>query len=79
MQRHVIKNEGAHNTTGPQPVITITAAEQRRHARRRMEQTDAFKEQYRKRGGHESCAGGMKRRLGLGRLRVRGSPGVTLS
>jgi hypothetical protein len=79
MQRHVIKNQGEHTTDGPRPVITIDSKLQRLHARRRLERTEAFKQQYRKRSGHESSFGGMKRRCGLGRLRTRGSPGVTLS
>jgi hypothetical protein len=79
MQRHVIKNQGEHNTKGPRPVITIDLKQQRRHARRRVERTEPFKQQYRKRSGHESSFAGMKRRCGLGRLRTRGSPGVTLS
>ena len=79
MRRHVIKNQGPHNTNGPRPVLTVDPKQQRRHDRRRRERTEAFRQQYRKRAGHESSFSGMKRRCGLGRLRTRGSPGVTLS
>ena len=79
MTRHVIKNQDEHNTDGPRPVITVEPAQRRRHERRRLERTAAFKEQYRRRSGHESCFSGMKRRCRLGRLRVRGMPSVALS
>jgi hypothetical protein len=78
MTRHVVKHQGEHNTDGPRPVITLDPKLQRRHERRRLERTQAFADQYRKRSGHESSFAGMKRRCSLGRLRTRGSPGVTL-
>ena len=50
---------------------------QRRHQERRREQdTDAFDERYAKRSGLESTNSGLKRKHGLGDLRVRGSPAV---
>ena len=45
-------------------------------ARRREEETDAFRERYRKRSGIEATNSILKRVTGLGRLSVRGSPGV---
>ncbi len=53
-----------------------TAATFRGGQRRLDEQTEAFKESYRKRAGVEGTISGMKRRVGLGRLRVRGRPAV---
>jgi hypothetical protein len=48
-------------------------AKQRRTAGRRREQaTEVFRLRYRRRSGIESTNSGLKRRLGLGRLRVRG-------
>jgi hypothetical protein len=47
--------------------------------RRRHEQTDEFKESYRWRSGIESTNAALKRRLGLGRLRVRGMKSVKQS
>lgn len=46
--------------------------------RRRQEQTEAFRENYRWRSGIESTNSGLKRRLGLKRLRVRGIRAVKL-
>jgi len=52
-------------------------AKQRRLASRRCEEaTDVFRERYKIRGGIESTNSGLKRRTGMGRLRVRGSPRV---
>lgn len=53
-----------------------TAKQRRLAARRREEQTDDFRERYRRRGGIEGTNSGVKRRTGLGRLRVRGQPRV---
>lgn len=53
-----------------------TAKERRLAGRRREESTDVFRERYRIRGGIEGTNSGLKRRTGLGRLRVRGQPGV---
>ena len=44
--------------------------------RRREELTEAFRERYRLRAGIESTNSALKRKLGLGRLRVRGRPRV---
>lgn len=44
--------------------------------RRRDETTEAFKEKYRMRSGIEATNSGLKRKTGLGRLRVRGRPAV---
>jgi len=52
-------------------------AKQRRLAGRRREQaTEVFRERYKTRGGIEGTNSGLKRRTGLGRLRVRGRPAV---
>jgi hypothetical protein len=53
-----------------------TAKERRLAGRRREESTDVFRERYRIRGGIEGTNSGLKRRTGLGRLRIRGQPGV---
>jgi hypothetical protein len=51
--------------------------QQRRVAARRLEEsTDVFRERYRVRSGIEGTNSGLKRRMGLGRLRVRGKPRV---
>jgi len=53
------------------------APRERRLANRRREQaTQAFKENYQIRAGIESTNSGLKRRLGLGRVRCRGRPRV---
>jgi hypothetical protein len=57
-------------------LLDHTAADRRLAARRREQETEAFKEHYRVRGGIESTNGGLKRRLGLGRVRCRGRPRV---
>lgn len=56
--------------------LEYTAKQRRQHERRREENTHAFRERYAKRSGLESTNGGLKRKHGLGALRVRGSPGV---
>ncbi len=53
-----------------------TAKQRRTASRRREEETDVFQERYKIRGGIESTNSGLKRRTGMGRLRVRGSPRV---
>jgi hypothetical protein len=53
-----------------------TAKQRRLTARRREEHTEVFRERYRVRGGIEGTNSGLKRRTGLGRLRVRGRPAV---
>ena len=53
-----------------------TAKQRRLAGRRREEETEAFRERYRVRGGIEGTNSGLKRRTGLGQLRVRGRPAV---
>ncbi len=53
-----------------------TAKQRRIAARRHEESTDVFRERYKTRGGIESTNSALKRRTGLGRLRVRGGPRV---
>lgn len=56
--------------------IEHTARQRRLAARRREERTEAFRARYRKRGGIEGTNSGLKRRVGLARLRVRGKARV---
>jgi hypothetical protein len=56
--------------------VTFTDKERRLEERRREEATPAFRERYAKRSGIEGTNSGLKRRVGLGKLRVRGSPSV---
>ena len=56
--------------------LSHTAKQRRLAGRRREENTDAFRQRYRIRSGIEGTNSGLKRRTGLGRLRVRGSPRV---
>jgi hypothetical protein len=49
-----------------------TAKQRRLAGRRREQQTEVFRQRYRWRNGIESTNSGLKRRTGLGRLRVRG-------
>jgi hypothetical protein len=49
-----------------------TAKQRRMAARRREQETEVFRERYRRRSGIESTNSGLKRRTGLGRLRMRG-------
>lgn len=52
-------------------------AKQRRSASRRREQdTEVFRDRYKIRGGIEGTNSGLKRKTGLGQLRVRGKPAV---
>ena len=53
-----------------------TAKQRRTAARRREQATEVFRERYRRRSGIESTNSALKRRTGLGRLRVRGQPRV---
>ena len=57
-------------------IVDHTARERRLAGRRREQATEAFKENYQIRAGIESTHGGLKRRLGLGRVRCRGRPRV---
>lgn len=54
-----------------------TGKQQRIDARRTAQQSEKFRERYKKRGGIESTNSGLKRRCGLGRLRVRGLKAVS--
>jgi len=56
--------------------LEYTAKQRRLAGRRREENTDVFRERYRIRGGIEGTNSGLKRRVGLGQLRVRGRPAV---
>jgi len=56
--------------------VDHTAKQRRTAARRHEEATDVFRERYRVRGGIEGTNSGLKRRTGLGRVRVRGGPRV---
>jgi hypothetical protein len=56
--------------------LEYTSKQRRQAERRREEDTDAFRQRYAKRSGLESTNGGLKRKHGLGQLRVRGSPAV---
>ena len=49
-----------------------TAKQRRTAGRRREQETEVFRHRYRRRSGIESTNSGLKRRTGLGRLRVRG-------
>ena len=60
-------------------VVDHTPAEHRTASRRAEQATDAFRENYRVRGGGESVNSGLKRKTGMGHLRVRGSPRVRMS
>ncbi len=53
-----------------------TAKERRSASRRREQNTNVFRERYKIRGGIEGTNSGLKRRTGLGQLRVRGRPAV---
>ena len=53
-----------------------TAKQRRTAARRREESTEVFRDRYKTRGGIEGTNSALKRRTGLGRLRVRGAPRV---
>lgn len=56
--------------------LKYTDPQRRLEERRREEATPAFQERYSRRSGIESTNSGLKRRLDLGQLRVRGSPSV---
>ena len=61
---------------GGRYTLSYTAKQRRLAARRREEDTEVFGERYAKRSGIESTNSGLKRRTGLGRLRVRGKQAV---
>ena len=54
----------------------FTDKQRRLDSRRREEETEVFRERYRKRSGIEATNSILKRVTGLGRLRVRGRPGI---
>jgi Transposase DDE domain len=56
--------------------VSYTDKQKRLEGRRREQETDVFRERYAKRSGLESTNSGVKRRLGLGQLRVRGRRAV---
>jgi Transposase DDE domain len=56
--------------------LDVTGKERRLAGRRAEEATEVFKERYAPRSGIESTNSGLKNRLGLGRLRVRGRGSV---
>ena len=57
-------------------ILEHTAKQRRLAGRRREENTEAFRERYRVRGGIEGTNSSLKRATGLGQLRVRGRPAV---
>jgi Transposase DDE domain len=56
--------------------VSYTDKQKRLEGRRREQETDVFRQRYAKRSGLESTNSGVKRRLGLGQLRVRGRRAV---
>lgn len=56
--------------------VSYTDKQRRLEGRRREQETNVFRERYAKRSGLESTNSGLKRRLGLGQLRVRGRRAV---
>jgi hypothetical protein len=61
---------------GAQFEMSYTDKQRRLEERRREQQTEPFQKRYAKRSGMESTNSGLKRRLGLGALRVRGMKAV---
>jgi hypothetical protein len=64
---------------GPAPkkiLFPATAAQKRLALRRAAEKTEAWQQRYRLRAGIEGTNSGLKRRMGLGKLRVRGEKSV---
>ncbi len=64
------------NTTDGRYVLIYTDEKRRLAERRREQETDVFKERYAMRSGIESTNSGLKNRLGMGKLRVRGRGSV---
>jgi hypothetical protein len=56
--------------------VSYTDKQKRLEGRRREQETEVFRQRYAKRSGLESTNSGVKRRLGLGELRVRGRRAV---
>jgi hypothetical protein len=61
---------------GDQYKLKHGAKERRLASRRREQDTEVFRERYKTRGGIEGTNSGLKRKTGLGQLRVRGRPAV---
>jgi len=57
-------------------IVEFTDEQMRRESRRREQDTPAYKERYALRSGIESTNSGLKNRLGLGQLPVRGKGAV---
>ena len=60
-------------------VVAHTPAQHRLASRRAEQATEVFAEHYAIRGGGESVNAGLKRRTGMGRVRVRGAPRVRMA
>jgi len=60
-------------------VLKHTPAQRRLSARRAEQSTDEFRKAYSIRAGIESLNSQLKRKMGMGRLRVRGSPRVSFA
>ncbi len=67
------------NRTAGRFVLYHTPSQRRLAARRAEQATGAFKENYAFRAGGESVNSGVKRRTGMGRLRTRGQPRVSMA
>jgi len=59
-----------------QYTLEHTSKQRRLAGRRREQDTKVFRERYKTRGGIEGTNSGLKRKTGLGQLRVRGKPAV---
>ena len=64
------------NWGGRYYTMTFTDKDHRLAGRRREQETPVFKERYARRSGIESTNSGLKNRLGLARLKVRGRGSV---
>jgi len=64
------------NTRDGKFTLEFTDKDRRLAGRRREQETEVFRRRYALRSGIESTNGGLKNRLGLGRLRVRGRGSV---
>ena len=65
-----------HKTQDGRYTLDFTDKAHRLAGRRREQETPVFKERYARRSGIESTNSGLKNRLGLGQLRVRGRGSV---
>jgi hypothetical protein len=74
-----VRLKTGENLRGPSARVYFTMSEHRSCHRREAEQTPGFRDRYRLRSGIEGTNGSLKRRCGLGRLRVRGMRAVTSS